>query len=107
MLPDMMLLMHQRRADLLVAVADEAVRIERELMPPGLIYPAVEPISSKVAERSRLSLVRYKDIRQPAVEQLLVEVVVCLLQSAVLDRGDCPGLALIHHDRSPSVGWYD
>jgi hypothetical protein len=108
-LPDVRLLVHQRRGDLLVAVADEAVRIECQLVPPGLVQPAVESIGAKVAERVRPSLVRYKNVRQRAAEQRLVEVLVRGLQTAVLDRRDRRRHlhALTRHDHSSPVGWYD
>src|SRR5262249_35906389 len=108
MLPDMVLLVHQRAADFHVALVDEAVRIQREFMTASLVQPAVKAISTEVTERPRFSLVRYKHIRELATEQLLIEVIVCGLQTAVLNRGDCIRLPhLTRHGRSPSAGWYD
>src|SRR6516165_4363509 len=100
-LPHVMLLMHQRAADLHIALVKEAVRIQRELVPANLIQPAIEPIRTEVTERAGFSLVRYKYVRELAAEQLLVEVIVRSLQAAVLNRGDCIRLPhLTRHGRS-------
>jgi hypothetical protein len=60
--------MHQRLHDLLVAFADKAIRVERELVLSEFADATGEAIRRKVADRIRLSLVRYKNVRQRAVE---------------------------------------
>jgi len=55
-------------------------------MPASLVHSTVEPIGTEITERTRFSLVRYKNVRERAVEQCLVEMVVRGLQTAVLDR---------------------
>src|SRR5262249_46152925 len=44
LLPSMDLLMYQRRADVLVALANKTIGIQRELVSTGLVHPASEAI---------------------------------------------------------------
>jgi hypothetical protein len=55
MLPDMRLLMHQGRADVPIAPVDEAIGIERQLVPTGFDRAASEAIGTEIAERVRFS----------------------------------------------------
>src|SRR5215813_10950795 len=76
-------------------------------MPTSIDQPPSKPISAKIAKRIRLSLVRYKNVRQPTVEQLPVEMIVGLLQAAVLDRGDRDRLirfSFVRSTRSSTLG---
>jgi hypothetical protein len=88
MLPNVRHLVIQRLANLLVALIDEAIGIEREFVPTGLVQPAGEAIRRKVTVRICFSLVRYKNVRELAVEQLTSEMIVSLLQAAVLHWRD-------------------
>jgi len=84
MLPDMVLLMHQRAADLLVALADEPIRIQCQLMPASLVQPAVESIRSEVAKGPRLTLVGDEDVRQLAVDfRTLCTIAVLLVDRTI------------------------
>src|SRR5262249_1799174 len=84
----MMLLMHQRRANLLIDLADKPIRVERQLMSSGFCQPSRKPISAEISKRMRFSLVRYKNVGQLAVEKLAVEMIISFLQAAVLNRRD-------------------
>ena len=87
-LPDVRHLVRQGLAHLLVGLADEAIRVEREFVVAEFANATGEPIRREVAERMRPSLVRYKNVTQLAVEQRGVEVIVRCLQPAVFDRRD-------------------
>jgi hypothetical protein len=51
--------------------------------------PPRKAIGSKVSRRVGFSLVRYKNVGQPAIEQRFIEIVVRLLHAAIFNLRDC------------------
>jgi hypothetical protein len=80
--------MHQRLHDLLIAAPDETVGIQCELMLPGFFGSAGKPIRRKISSRMCPPLIGDEHVRQRAIEQRRVKMIVRLLQAAVFDRRD-------------------
>jgi len=81
---------HHGLANLRVALADEDIGIERDLVLVGLAGATSIAVGGVMPGRVRPSLIDEERIRQLAVEKLAVEMVERRLQPAVFGRRDRP-----------------